>query len=254
MIYILLTRYLFEPVAWVLYLMIAAIVAGHYRREALRDRLLIAGAVLLACVMILPFDLLLARPLENEYPRPPLPAHIDGIVILDGSVPADVFTNRHVQGENSSTPRILAGADLAKRFPTATLIYSGTSTNDPRAKAAERATVQDILSIAGIAPGRTLFEQTSRDTGENLVNSMKLAHPRPGQTWILVTSALHMPRAMAVANRIGWRMVPWPSHYISTTSGGWFRMGPPADTLVSIDRALHEWIGLIVYRLSGRAR
>ncbi len=97
-----------------------------------------------------------------------------------------------------------------------------------------------------------LYERTSRDTGENLLNSMKLVRPKPGETWMLVTSAVHMPRAMAIARKLGWTMVPWPSDYISAASGSVY-LGFPADGLVDIDNALHEWIGLAVYRLTGRA-
>jgi len=254
MIYFVLTRYLFDPVAWVFYLMVAALIAGHYRRAKTQDHLTAIAALLLVCLMVLPVDQVLSRPLENQYPRrPPPPAHVDGIVILDNSANAQVFATRHVQGPNAGVIRILAGADLARRYPSATLIYSGTAGGTPGQRAAELAAVQNVFALTGIAPGRITFERTSRDTGENLANSMKLVHPGKDQTWILVTSAIHMPRAMAIARKLGWKMVPWPSDYISTPTGRGYRIAYPSEGLMDVDRALHEWIGLLFYRLTGRA-
>ncbi len=61
-----------------------------------------------------------------------------------------------------------------------------------------------------------------------------------------------MPRAMAIANKLGWKMVPWPSDYISTRGASVY-FGFPADGLLDIDNTLHEWVGIVAYRLTGRA-
>ncbi|MEI9991844.1 MAG: YdcF family protein [Rhizomicrobium sp.] len=253
MIYYLLTRYLVDPAGWVFYLMIAAFVAGRYGRRVLQQRLFAGAAVLLFGVLFLPIDQILARPLENAYPRPALPAHVDGIVVLDGSMNGRVFADRGVLGLTETPLRLLAGAELARRFPGAKLVFSGIVGRNARQREAEHAAAEHAFLAMGLAPGRVLYERTSLDTGENLVNSMKLARPRPGETWLLVTSAVHMPRAMAIARRLGWTMVPWPSDYISTAGAGVY-LGSPSDGLVEIDSALHEWIGLAAYRLTGRAR
>ncbi|MEJ0028414.1 MAG: YdcF family protein [Rhizomicrobium sp.] len=246
-----LTFYLFDPVVLIFLLLAAALVAGRFGR-VWQQRLLAAAVALLFCLAFLPVDRWLARPLENQYPRPPLPARVDGILVLDGGSEWRVFASRGVQGHNASVFRILAGAELAKRFPAATLVYTGASSDNPRIEAAERATVGDVAATAGVAPGRLRFEQASRDTGQNVVDSMKLVHPRPGETWMLVTSAIHMPRAMAIAKRLGWKMVPWPSDYISGDNAG-LRFRLPSREMVNIGTALHEWIGLAVYGLTGRA-
>jgi uncharacterized SAM-binding protein YcdF (DUF218 family) len=56
-----------------------------------------------------------------------------------------------------------------------------------------------------------------------------------------------MPRAMAVAERLGWRMLPWPTDYRTQPqgSGGWFAV---ATNLGLLDYAAHEWLGLLAYR------
>ena len=252
MIYYLVTRCLIDPVAWVFFLMAGGFVAGYFGRAVLKERLFIAAAVLFAALLFLPIDQMLARPLENAYPRPPLPAHVDGIVVLDGSMEGRIFSDRHAQGQTLTTLRLLAGADLARRFPNAKFVFSGVVSDNPRQQDAELASAQSAFLAMGLAPGRVLYERTSLDTGQNLVNSMKLVRPKPGETWVLVTSAVHMPRAMAIARKLGWKMVPWPSDYISTR-GLSLHIDSPADGLPEIDNALHEWVGLVAYRLTGRA-
>ncbi|HJW41993.1 MAG TPA: YdcF family protein [Rhizomicrobium sp.] len=252
MLYFFLSRFLLDPTAWVLSLMIAALIAGHYRRRKLQDGLIVGAGLFLVALFLFPLDYIVARPLENAYPRPPLPAHVDGIVVLDGALNSDVFATRHVLGENGSTMRLIAGAELARRFPNAKLIYSGTSEETPQDRLREHMTAVSLLEALDIPPGRTIFESTSRNTGEDLANSMKLVHPKPGEIWMLVTSAVHMPRAMAVAKRLGWQMTPWPSNYISPTGGDDLRIGDPSDSFHNFHAALHEWVGLAVYRLTGR--
>jgi len=253
MIYALFTRYLFDPLAWDFYLMLGAVAAGYWGRPVLKDRLFAAAAVLLGCLMFLPLSEWLARPLENSYPRPPLPVHVDGIVVLDAAIGDRVFASRRVLADTESLPRMLAGADLARRFPAAKLVYSGTSAGTPGRRAVERAALDVAFQGMGLPPGRVIYEDKSLDTGQNLAFSRKLLGPRPGETWMLVTSAVHMPRAMAIARKLGWAMVPWPSNYISQRSGLGFHLGYPSGGLLDIDRALHEWIGLAAYRLTGRA-
>jgi uncharacterized SAM-binding protein YcdF (DUF218 family) len=253
-LYLILTRYLFDPLAWVLYALIAAVVAGQvYNNTELQKGIVIASAVALFAMMIIPFDQFLARPLENQYPRPALPAHVDGIVVLDGGMNPHIYFSRGVVGENPSVLRMLAGAELARRFPHAKFVFSGNTGRTPRDKEEEHQTAQALFAAMGLPPERTIYEVTSRDTGENLASSRKLANAKDGETWVLVTSAVHMPRAMAIAHRIGWKMVPWPSDYISTPRGGGIRIEYPSEGLMDMDKAIHEWVGAIAYRLGGRA-
>src|ERR1700744_235526 len=125
MLYLIITRYLFDPLAWVLYVLIAAVIAGQvFHNSELQKGLIILASVALFALMVVPFDQFLARPLENQYPRPALPAHVDGIVVLDGGMNPRVYLSRGVTGENPSVLRMLAGAELARRYPTAKFIFS----------------------------------------------------------------------------------------------------------------------------------
>jgi uncharacterized SAM-binding protein YcdF (DUF218 family) len=245
-----LSRFALDPAFIATALLFAALIAGEKRKLA--RGLVAAAALLLAAFIVLPLDAVLARPLENQYPRPPLPTHVDGIVVLGSSLSPTLFADRGVPGDNDSLPRMIAGAELAERFPTAKLVYSGTTEETPAGRFAERSAAEQVFRALGFAPSRVIYEGRSRNTYENLVFTRQMVRPKPGETWMLVTAAMHMPRAIAVANKLGWKMSPWP---VSFTSTARWRPRPadyPGVSFLTADEALHEWIGLLVYRIEGR--
>ena len=104
----------------------------------------------------------------------------------------------------------------------------------------------------GVAPERLLLEGQSRNTAENARLSLDLAAPAPHETWVLVTSAFHMPRAMRSFEAAGWTgLVPWPVDYRTSafTDGvGWNL----TRNLQVLNTAIRERVGQVAYRLSGR--
>ena len=82
----------------------------------------------------------------------------------------------------------------------------------PEAEAAER-----FLAAMGVPSGRTTFEARSRNTSENAMLTRDLVSPKPGERWLLVTSAFHMPRAMGAFRHAGFDVIAWPSRGRPTT-------------------------------------
>ena len=79
-----------------------------------------------------------------------------------------------------------------------------------------------------------------------------IVRPQPGETWLLVTSAAHMPRAVGSFRRVGWPVLAWPVGYrVGRLPRFDLEQGVP-DRLGGIDAALHEWVGLVAYYLLGR--
>ncbi len=109
-----------------------------------------------------------------------------------------------------------------------------------------------VFAQMGLDSKRLILEQRSRNTYENILFAREIARPRPGEVWLLATTASHMPRAMGVARKLGWVMQPWPTDYMTTPSGisGYFQY--PVN-LARIDMAMHEWLGLLVYWLDGKS-
>jgi uncharacterized SAM-binding protein YcdF (DUF218 family) len=94
------------------------------------------------------------------------------------------------------------------------------------------------------------FESRSRNTRENALFSRELMRPKPGEVWLLVTSAVHMPRAMGAFRAVGWTMLPYPVDYLTTGEAvPPLRLAP--DGLRSLGAVGHELAGLAYYRLRG---
>ena len=98
------------------------------------------------------------------------------------------------------------------------------------------------------------MEWRSLSTAENAAFTRELVMPQAGERWVLVTSATHMPRAVGSFRHVGFPVIPYPVGY--TTTGlpdeYWGIRLEVSANLVRADVAIHEWLGLIAYRLTGR--
>jgi uncharacterized SAM-binding protein YcdF (DUF218 family) len=234
---------------FVLLLVLAALLLlTRWRRWGMR--LVGLLAVLGVALMMLPFGAWLVIPLENRFlPPTPMPTHVDGIIVLGGAV-STVLTQRRGQATvNEHAERFLALADLARRYPDAKLVYSGGSASPFLPEYREADAARAVIAELGIGPSRMIYERESRNTVENVRNSKALVDPKPGETWLLVTSGWHMPRAVGIFRRQGWNVIPYPVDYL--TDGQYVKIKDPdfAEGLGLLHRGLKEWIGLVAYRL-----
>jgi uncharacterized SAM-binding protein YcdF (DUF218 family) len=109
------------------------------------------------------------------------------------------------------------------------------------------------LEALGVAHDRITAEEQSRNTIENAVFSRLLADPKPGQRWLLVTSASHMPRAIATFRAAGFAVEAYPVDWHTKGRHDTAELfGSPAGGLAMTDYAVHEWVGLAVYWLTGK--
>jgi uncharacterized SAM-binding protein YcdF (DUF218 family) len=106
----------------------------------------------------------------------------------------------------------------------------------------ETSEVQARVADLGGDPGRLLIENESRNTSENAINAAAMIHPNPDQSWILITSARHMPRAVGCFRASGFKVIPYSVDFVS-------KNGAPATYM---NLATKEWLGLIAYRLAGK--
>ncbi|MGC9954174.1 MAG: YdcF family protein [Rhizomicrobium sp.] len=235
----------FAPTHFLTLLVISAAILLNTKYERLGRRLAAASVVLFVVIGILPTGILLARPLENQLARPKWPSHVDGVLVLGGGLGSEILASRQAPATSCSEARLVSAYELARRYPNARIVFSGGPVavgGGDDASAAEY-----IFGQMGLDPKRLTLENRARNTWENIVFSRKIARPRAGETWVLATSAIHMPRAMHVAERAHWKMIPWPTDYLTTPDGFGNLFAIPGN-LEATDNAIHEWIGLLAYR------
>ena len=196
----------------------------------------------------------LVRPLEGAFVRPAAaPASVTGIIVLGGGMDAEVNEVRGGYELNRSGDRFTEGLRLAELYPGARLVITGgigdiDQAGEPEAVAAER-----FFLDFGIAKERLVVESKSRNTEENALLTKALVVPKPGETWLLVTSAFHMPRSVGVFRTAGFEVVPWPVDYRSTGSETFgVTLHQPAENVTVTTLAIREWVGLAAYYLTGK--
>ena len=230
-----------------LLLLLAAILVWRGRR---RVGVPLLGSVALALAVggLLPVGQWLLVPLENRFPPPAdLPARIDGVVVLGGTTEPRVTAARGTVALEEAAERATTLIALAQRHPDARLVVTGGGL-----PVSEAAMLLRFFREQGLPPGRILFEDRARSTHENAVFSRALARPRPGEHWLLVTSAAHMPRAVGCFEQAGWPVIAYPVDYRTTG-----RLEPWWDfdvamRLHELDHAARAWVGLVAYWLTGR--
>lgn len=242
-----------QPINLVIFLLLAGLAAGLLGRA----RWTIAGATL-ACTLLVvcvwtSIGALMLNPLEERFPRPALPQKVDGIVMLGGGFEASINLARGGYDLNRAGDRIVETAVLARRFPEARIVISGGAEGLLLTGEADTYAASRLLAGLGIARERLVLEDKSRNTYENAVFTKDIVAPKPGETWLLVTSAFHMPRSKALFDKAGFATVPWPVDY--RTSGhegvGLFQDNA-TDSLDNATLAIREWIGLFAYWMSGK--
>jgi uncharacterized SAM-binding protein YcdF (DUF218 family) len=221
-----------------------------------RGRMLVGLAALgFALLAVTPIGPAMLLTLEMRLPRPAvLPNKIAGILVLGGAVDPGLSLSYGETVFGSAVARVLAGTALARRYPEAKLaLIGGEGGFVPVGLAESRATLGFVIA-QGIDPDRVILEERSRSTHENAVYAKELIRPEPGATWILITSAYHMPRSIASFDAVGWPVIPYPVDYRTDPRTGLGANFNLLDGLSTVTLAGKEWAGLLGYRLMGWTR
>ena len=219
-------------------------------------RLIWGGALFLLSAGIFPLGNVLILPLEQRFADVKPPAaidKIDGIIILGGFEDGWVSAGRGMLAVNEAAERLTEGVRLALTYPTAKVVFSGGVGALLRPGVDATGPVQNYLRGMGIATSRIVLEGQSRNTLENALFTADLLKPKPGERWLLITSAYHMPRSVGLFRKAGFDVIAFPVDY--RTRGPQDALRPfeliPAG-FMRLDLAVKEWVGLIAYRLLGR--
>ena len=124
------------------------------------------------------------------------PERVDGVLVLGGAVDPRISRAWGQPALDDSAERFTTLIELGRRWPSARLVFSGGVAPLIDASGPRPIVAKDFYQRMGFDVGRIAFEDRSGTTRENALFSLALLRPKPGETWLLVTSAAHMPRAM----------------------------------------------------------
>ncbi|GGH25110.1 membrane protein [Alsobacter metallidurans] len=228
---------------------------GFTRFRRAGRALTVAGASLLLVIGLLPVGTFLILPLEQRFPawRDDGQPFV-GVIVLGGAPEPANSRGRGQLLMNEGAERLVAMADLARRYPEKPVVFTGGSGDLVDQDSTEAAVLEQHIGELGLAPGRITFERRSRNTYENALFTRDLVKPQGGQRWLLVTSAYHMPRSMGLFRAAGFDVVPFPVDYRTAGPGDIKMALAVGDGLKRFETATREWIGLAVERAAGHTR
>lgn len=224
----------------------------RFRRAGVR--LATASLLLLLIVGVTPIGSVLIATLENRFPPgkedgPP----ITGIIVLGGPIDSRMTTLRGKLSVTGEVERLLEGAALAKRHPSAKLVFTGGNPSLFGSDPPEAVYAAQLFEQLGVPRERIVFEDKSRNTTENAEFTRKLVDPKPGERWLLVTSAMHMPRAVGTFRKAGFPVEAYPVDWHTPPNPVLWQL--PRNLLGGVgalNAAAHEIVGLAAYRATGR--
>lgn len=246
--------FLVQPLNLVLFLLGFALLVGWFGWRKLRGLTLLLAFLVLAIASWTSLGALMLNPLEERFQRPAeIPGKVAGIIVLGGGFEGAINLARGGYDMNSGGDRFLEAAVLARRYPDAKVVVSGGTGTLVLDGQGDADTAPKLFAALGVPESRLVLERESRNTHENVENIRKLVTPGKDETWLLVTSAFHMPRSMGLFRKAAIPVVPWPVDYrTSGREGVGVMQDNPVDSLQTTTMAIREWIGLIGYKFTGR--
>lgn len=208
--------------------------------------------VMVVFLNLVPIGSWLMVDIENRFPPVrEAPTQVDGVIVLGGLFKAQLTKQYGTIGLNSAADRLWTGLELARKYPDARVIFTGGNTFPLADVPGEAELAERAYTVAGLTGPRMIYENKARNTRENAVFSKELANPKPEETWLLVTSAAHMPRAFGSFSAVDWKVTPYPVD---------FNVGGQVDPVVNfnmlrqmryLNQAMHEIMGLTYYYWRG---
>ncbi len=206
------------------------------------------------------FSRLLAKSLEWRYPTPnEIPAE-DVVVVLGGGTEPAVYPRPSVE-VNGAGDRVLYAAMLYKEGKAAHILLSGGNISWLNKEATSPAEdMASILTTIGIPEEALWLETTSQNTYENALYSTEILVENNIERILLVTSAMHMPRSVALFEKQGIEVIPVPVDFSITEDDSpqdsssnlqskIIKIIPQASNLSLTTNAMKEYIGYFIYKL-----
>ena len=216
-------------------------------------RLLVASVILIVAIGVLPIGTALTLPLEERFPPwDPQQGVPTGIIVIGGVINPERSEARGQISLDEAAERVTVAVELARQYPDARIVFAGGNA-DLFSGPSEADFAGRFFENLGVPRNRITLETRSRNTAENGVFAKRLMAPKPGERWLLVTSAIQMPRAIGAFRQAGFPVDAYPVDY--QTNGRedlWKLSGALMGGINKMDGAVHEWLGLLAYWATGR--
>lgn len=246
-----------DPVFTVLFLLLCALIV--YKKRPKLSRGIYLAAVLFLIFMACPISSnWLVDSLERQYPDRGIEGEngAQAIVVLGGSLKMPSEAHRK-SGLTNSSDRLLEALRLYRAGKAPLIAVTGGDNPLLLAtrKIHEAEQMRSLLEEWGVPESAIVVEDASVNTHENALFTRRVLAARGIQHIILVTSAIHMPRAAAAFRKVGFDVEAVPADFLSgrPDQAMFFQWFPASGALLNSNNALHEWIGLWAYRLRGWA-
>lgn len=244
-----------DPHLWLHLILAAALVRLCLTAKSKRRTVWFAATayLLLALVSTPVVAFLAAATLERDYPPKSVVPHISKIVVLGGGVRENAGGGRSWRLAPDSYERCLRAYFLHLEHPSATIIASGGKVDGKRPGPPLGEALKSVLCDLGVPADAVVVESESQNTFENAVNVRKLIGASSDGSVALVTTAIHLPRAVSCFRAQGIRVVPVGIGYQATKfSPHPLAFLPQTRAADSIRRVVHEWLGIVWYKLRSR--
>jgi uncharacterized SAM-binding protein YcdF (DUF218 family) len=240
-----------------LVLLLMAIAWLFLRRNCIRaaQRALVAAFLLLAVPGTGYVNHLLLKPLESAYPtRLAADCPTADVIVVLGGTTAQLAPPR-LEAEEIRGARLQMAARLYHAGKAPIVVVSGgpypVLNGEYRSEADD---MRDVLIAFGVPDRAIRVERDSRNTYENVLFTKRVLGDKPGAKALLVTSAFHMPRAVALFQKQGVEVEPAPCGHLTLGKPGVLSgLRPELGQLSRSELAIKEYVGRLVYWLFGRA-
>ncbi len=244
----------FNPFNSILFLLILSAVFNFFKFFKVSKIILNFTFLLFFITGVLPTGSYLLYMLEKNYHnKMNLPEDVDGILILSGATNPFLSKEYDQISLNGSVERLTESVQLIKKYPKAKVFFAGGSRFLQYPDLNHSAVAKKFFNSLDINVKNIYFENKSRNTYENIVFAKKKINPDKNEKWVLVTSAFHLKRAINVAEKLGWRFIPYPTDYKLPKKFIWKLSFDFSGNLGSFHQSSHEWVGIISYYIMGRS-
>jgi len=242
------TPFVLPPGIFILAIVFISLVMIYRKRWKLGLANLTVGLMLWALSTV-PMANFLIHGLESDYPIPSNPSG-DVIVLLGGGMIQGV---PDLTGTAAPSPsmmgRIVTAVRLYQRLGLP-LIVTGGQVNDDTDSAVATVCKRFLMDL-GVPEKQITVEDRARDTAQNARLTAAICRQQGFSKPILLTAAYHLKRARMAFEAAGMRVIPFPAYFIGSRniSYSWRHLLPRAGMLCTSTDALHEYMGILYYRI-----